>query len=322
MFIAKKSFFFILAFLLLAACTSSAPVTPTPSGATPSITPQTPTDVPLAATTQPPPEPTPKPPTQVRFAVIGDYGQAGPDLQAVAELVTGWNPDILLTVGDNNYPDGAAETIDANIGQYFHEYIGNYIGAYGAGSAANRFFPTLGNHDWDSEGGQPYRDYFTLPGNEYYYEFSWGPVHFFALDSDSRQPDGIGRSTVQGQWLQAGLAASTAPWQVVYFHVAPYSSGTQGDYPPLQWPFAEWGADLVIAGHDHVYERLEIDGLTYITNGLGGGQRYFFEATRAGSIVRYREAHGALFVLATADRLQIEFINVHGDVIDAFQILP
>ena len=243
--------------ILLANCTF--PPAQPPTNAAPTVQPIQPTTPPPTTTAAPPTPtaiPSPTPITSVRFAVIGDYGQAGPDLAAVAHLVIGWGPDLILTVGDNNYPDGSAETIDENVGQYFHAYIGDYQGAYGVGSETNRFFPTLGNHDWNTANGTPYLDYFTLPGNERYYQFSWGPVDFFALDSDSRNPDGIGRSSVQGQWLQSALAASDAAWQVVYFHVTPYSSGTHGDYPPLQWPFKAWGADLVIAGHDHVYERL------------------------------------------------------------------
>ena len=60
----------------------------------------------------------------VRFAVIGDYGIAGQPEADVAALVQSWNPDIVITTGDNNYPNGEASTIDANIGQYYHQFIG------------------------------------------------------------------------------------------------------------------------------------------------------------------------------------------------------
>ena len=63
-------------------------------------------------------------------------------------MVDRWGVDAIVTVGDNNYPDGAAATIDANIGQYYHAYIAPYQGTYGAGAEMNRFFPALGNHDW------------------------------------------------------------------------------------------------------------------------------------------------------------------------------
>ncbi|PYV85585.1 MAG: alkaline phosphatase, partial [Acidobacteria bacterium] len=59
--------------------------------------------------------------TTVRFAVIGDYGTAGQNELDVSSLVKSWNPDFIITVGDNNYPDGWASTIDRNIGQYYHD---------------------------------------------------------------------------------------------------------------------------------------------------------------------------------------------------------
>ena len=54
--------------------------------------------------------------TPFRFAIIGDYGEDGPDEAAVAAMVAGWNPDWVVTTGDNNYPSGSALTIDPNIG--------------------------------------------------------------------------------------------------------------------------------------------------------------------------------------------------------------
>ncbi|MCP4420802.1 MAG: alkaline phosphatase, partial [Chloroflexi bacterium] len=116
----------------------------------------------------------------VTLAVIGDFGDAGQPEKDVATLVNSWNVDYVITVGDNNYPDGAASTIDNNIGQYYQQYIGNYSGSYGVGSVENRFFSTLGNHDWRTETLQPYLDYFTLPNNERYYDVELDPVHLFA----------------------------------------------------------------------------------------------------------------------------------------------
>jgi hypothetical protein len=147
----------------------------------------------------------------IRFAAIGDYGKDGQAEANVANLVKSWNPDFIITTGDNNYPLGAAETIDQNIGQYYHEFISPYVGSYDAGAGSNRFFPSLGNHDWETGNTLPYEDYFTLPGNERYYDFVWGPVHFFVLDSDSREPDGILSTSIQAAWLQTQLANSTSP---------------------------------------------------------------------------------------------------------------
>jgi hypothetical protein len=207
-----KRFFMLccLAFLLTA-CAATPAVFPTLPPPTATVVPVSPTPVVLSAT----PEPsamleaslTPRP-LEVRFAVIGDFGMDNQAEADVSALIHGWAPDIVITVGDDNYPSGAADTLDANVGKYFHDFIFPYTGAYGTGADVNRFFPTLGNHDWITDGAQPYFDYFTLPGNERYYDFVWGPVHFFALDSDDRELDGVGRTSVQAAWLQAGVVAA------------------------------------------------------------------------------------------------------------------
>jgi VCBS repeat-containing protein len=264
------------------------------------------------------------------FAVIGDYGDAGPNEAAVADLVKSWSPDMVVTVGDNNYDVGSAATIDANIGQYYQEFIGNYTGSYGAGSPTNRFFPTLGNHDWGTANAQPYLDYFDLPGdgytnssgNERYYDFVEGPVHFFMLDSDSQEPDGITAQSVQAQWLQTQLAASTSLYQVVLLHHAPYSSGSHGSNTTLQWPFQLWGADVVLAGHDHTYERIDVNGLPYIVNGLGGRSLYGFGTPVAGSQVSYSDNYGAMLVSADTTSMVLKFYSVAsgGTEIDSMTI--
>jgi hypothetical protein len=255
-----------------------------------------------------------------RFAVIGDYGLAGKPESDVADLIKSWDPEFIITTGDNNYRVGSPETIDENIGQYFHEFIYPYKGEYGKGADINRFFPSLGNHDWTRNGPKPYLDYFELPGNERYYEFVWGPVHFFAIDSDSREPDGVNRKSVQGQWLKERLMTSSATWKIVYMHHPPYSSAHHGSVDWMQWPFKKWGATAVITGHDHVYERLIIEGFPYFVNGLGGGPIYNFGEPIPGSEVRFRDDYGAMLVEATSQQITFQFITRKNQVIDTFKI--
>lgn len=269
------------------------------------------------------PNPSPSPSTiPVRFAVIGDFGTGDQAEAGVANLVKGWSPEFIITTGDNNYPSGAYKTIDKNIGQFYREFIFPYTGSYGEGGEINRFFPTLGNHDWQSDSAQPYLDYFTLPGNERYYDFVWGQIHFFAVDSDGDEPDGVGKNQVQGTWLKEALANSTAIWKVVYMHHPPYSSGPHGSSEWMQWPFKEWGASVVFAGHDHTYERIEVDGLTYIVNGLGGGPIYSFEHPVPGSLLRYNDDHGAMLVETGSEGMIFYFINILGETIDIIVLPP
>ncbi len=270
-------------------------------------------------------EPVAAPGATITFAVIGDYGLAGTNELAVANRVKSWNPDFIITTGDNNYGyggsgSGSAATIDQNIGQYYHDYIYPYIGSYGAGAATNKFFPTLGNHDWYTTDAIPYKNYFVLPNNERYYDFVKGPVHFFAVSSDrDYEPDGTSSTSTQGRWLQGKLAASTSCWKVVFTHHAPYSSGSShGSSTWMQWPFQSWGAHVVLAGHEHNYERIIRNGFPYMVNGLGGDSRYPFGTPITGSVVRYNAKYGAQRVTASDNSITYEFIAADGTVADTY----
>lgn len=247
---------------------------------------------------------------KVRFAAFGDYGSNDSNEARVTRLVKSWNPDFIITLGDNNYDGGGADTIDANIGKYYHGYIGNYMGKYGVGSKTNRFFPSLGNHDWESEGAKPYLNYFTLPNNERYYDFTWGALHFFCIDSDPHEPHGISKNSRQGKWLKSALASSSSKFKLVYFHHSPYSSGKHGSHSELQWPFKNWGADVILSGHDHSYERLNKNGTHYIIVGTGGRSLHSIGSRIQGSKVRYDQNYGALLGTLDGDVLTLEFYSL------------
>ena len=257
-----------------------------------------------------------------RFVIIGDYGSSTAGEDNVATLVARLKPDFVITTGDNNYPLGAAETIDENIGRYFHAFIAPYRGRYGRGARENLFFPSLGNHDWYTPGAQPYLDYFSLPNNERYYQVVRGNVQLFALDSDFNEPDGITRDSKQAHWLEALLGASEVPWRVVFFHHPPYSSGVKhGPTVEMRWPFAEWGASIVYAGHDHTYERLAVDGVPYVVNGVGGNDDlYTLGDPVPESLVQHTFVHGVVLVTATATDFVSRFLDARGDELDVLRL--
>jgi hypothetical protein len=258
------------------------------------------------------------PAQSLTLAVIGDFGQAGLPAEQVAQLVKSWSPDAVLSVGDNNYPAGSAETIDENIGQYYAEFIGNYQGAYGSGASQNRFFTALGNHDIQNN-STALLDYLTLPGNERYYAVNFGAVDLFFLNSNLGEVDGWTADSAQAMWLKSALLASTAAWQIVLFHHPPFASGEKELAPWMEWQFATGGVDLVLNGHHHVYERLEVGGLTYVVNGLGGGAIYnFAETAHPNSLVRYNSNWGALRLTVDEYQLMGAFITRDGTVIDQF----
>ena len=299
----------------------------------------------------------------VKFAAIGDYGgfteNGGAGELAVANMVKSWDTDtsfFIITLGDNNYYPTveADQTIDRNIGQFYHNYIYPYNQAgFSPGyspnpQTVNRFFPAMGNHDHYGNPVYSYYLYFrftninlgnsvSYPGGIRYYDFRKGNVHFFCLNSGVdpadhsgynfySEPDGIDSNSVQGQWLKTRLAQSDAKWKIVYFHHPPYFSiyGYPTDsYKAMRYPFKRWGANVVLCGHLHTYEKLYIDGMTYITNGLGGdsdGLDSLYQPAVPGSLVRYSANFGALKGAAYADSLVFRFINIDGQVVDYSRI--
>jgi len=271
----------------------------------------------------------------VRVAVIGDFGAAtlgAPHINneaAVADLVKSWDTpneslDAIITVGDNNYPTGSSADIETNIGQFYGEYIQGHPNFMGGN---NRFFPSIGNHDYGQHNcnlpGNPYpfTNYFNLPGNELYYDFVIGNAHFFVVDSDCHQTDGVSAWSTQADWLETQMTNSPHKWKIVYFHHAPYSSTPAGNSGYLQWDFKDWGATAIICGHYHLYERLQVDGLTYFVNGIGGNSLHNFTNTLPYSQVRYNEKHGAMLITFEGNEANFKATNIDHEVIDDYTIV-
>lgn len=270
------------------------------------------------------------------FAVIGDNGTHNEAEKKVAELVKGWQPEFIVDLGDAYYASAGGSTTDKydlSEGAYFCAFLKNVTttgtACPGGEADRNRFFPTLGNHDYSAAGLDLYLAYFDLPGagftntsgNERYYDFTWGPIHFFSLNSNSKEPDGVTSDSKQARWLKAALATSKSPWNIVFFHHPPYTSGiTHGPDTTMRWPFKEWGAQVVLNGHEHLYERILHDGVVYFVNGLGGNSRYDFGQPIEGSVARVNDDWGAQKVTATDKKITFEFYTVDGKLRDAFML--
>ena len=299
---------------------TSTETAPTATTTTPAPSPTTPAEDPLIVPT----------PAVLRLAVIGDYGSNSPDEAAVAAGVAALLPDAVVTTGDNVYD--TTDGHDERIGQYYQAFLWPYTGAYGSGSPAgvNQFWPCVGNHDWDATIEDWYA-YFTLPGNERYYTVDLGVdpatgaplVTFFCVSTDGREPDGNTATSVQAAWLQQALAASTATWQIVGFHHPAFSSALHGSSPRSQWPFAAWGADLVLSGHDHVYERTVRDGLVYVTEGRGGASSYALRNRLPLSQAAIDQTYGMTELAIQEDgALLLTAWSVDGVIVDRVRLLP
>lgn len=265
------------------------------------------------------------------LAIVGDHGVTGGGADAVGDLVTGWAPDLVLGVGDAFYASAlddrdvvGTDRYDRVVGARFCAFLDGAAPGpncpLGDRSAGTRFLGAAGNHDHDDGPLAAYLAYFTFPGDELVFDVGLGPLHVWVLDSTAMVRSDAEASR-QAAWLEAGLRGSDAAFDVVLVHHPPHSSSTvHGSTAATRLPFGAWGADLVLAGHDHTYERVELDGVTYVVNGLGGTPRYAIGVPVPGSVVRFADDWGALRLVVDADRLTGEFVTIDGRIVDRFEI--
>lgn len=268
------------------------------------------------------------------IAVVGDIGKVNQAEADVAQLVASWSPHSVLALGDDIYSAAATSypgtaRYDYSVGRYYCAFLKDASSGQfcptGGTATENRFWSALGNHDYDDGGPNNlpgnYLAYFSFPSNERYFSVRIGPVDVFVIDSQGALLSASDMSA-QRAWLQSAVLASSAPWQVVIFHHPAYSSGSShGSSTAMRWPFATWGVDLVMSGHDHNYERVVPgDGVTYIVNGIGGAGPSTFSTPIPGSTVRYNGDFGAMKLLATDSQLVGKFISLNGTERDTFTL--
>jgi hypothetical protein len=244
-------------------------------------------------------------PDPVRFLVFGDSGGGNGDQHALRDKMYEFPYSLILHTGDLAYDSGT-------LGQYEETVFGVYEGLF----RNLPFFPAAGNHDYRTDDGAPFRSVFALPADngEKWYSFDWGPVHFVALDTESDY-------ATQARWLDRDLAATRLPWKIVYMHRPPYSSGHHGSDTNLRKKLApvleKHGVQLVLAGHDHDYERIKPQrGVHYMVTGGGGkgtrevGRSTFTEFSAEVIHFVYGEIIGDKLVLHAIDASGQEFDSV------------
>jgi acid phosphatase type 7 len=195
----------------------------------------------------------------IRFMAFGDSGGGGADQRALAEQMYGFPYNLIIHTGDIAYDSGT-------IGEFEDTVFKMYAPLF----RHLPFFPASGNHEYRTLKGAPFRAVFSLPGGnaEKWYSYDWGRIHFAALDTEADY-------ATQARWLDADLAATALPWKIVYFHKPPYSSGEHGSDISLRNALTpvlvKHRVQLVLAGHDHDYERMHPQqGVAYIVTGGGG----------------------------------------------------
>jgi hypothetical protein len=268
-----------------------------------------------------PPAPTTTPPAATPAVLVGVGDIAGCDYtqdSATAALVNA-TPGTVFTLGDNAYPNGAAA-----------DYANCYQPTWG--SVKDRTRPVVGNHEYvSSSTAVPYFTYFGAAAGEAgkgWYSYDVGTDwHVVVLNSNCAYVGGCGAGSLQEQWLRADLAASTRPCTVAMWHHPRFSSGEHGndkeDLTTAFWAalYAD-GAELVLNGHDHDYERFAPQnpsavadptyGIRQFVVGTGGQALRPFGTTRANSEVRSIAAYGVLKLSLNSGGYDWAFLPVPG----------
>lgn len=236
---------------------------------------------------------------KIRIAAFGDCGKNSSyqsnTLTAYRNYLANNNleaADAWLLLGDNAYENGT----DA-------EFTSNFFNSYGNTILKNhKLYPIPGNHDYANSADKqashnvPYFSIFTLPanaecggvasGNERYYSYDIGNIHFLALDSYGLENGGTtslyDTTGAQVTWVKKDLAANTKKWIIAYWHHPPYSMGshnsdTESRLSKIRQRFIRilerYGVDVILCGHSHDYER------SYLLNGYYGNESSFSVST-------------------------------------------
>jgi predicted phosphodiesterase len=248
-----------------------------------------------------------------RFVVFGDTRSGDAVHRAIIKRILEAAPDFALHTGDL-----------VESGRHRSEWD-RFFKIEAPLLRAVPFYPTLGNHEDYAPGsiaGQ-YLDIFHLPGNELWYAFDYGNARFICLKADATPPDFF-PGEEQLAWLEEQLASSEAPWLFVFFHVGVFTSrsediletGMRDSLVPL---FEQYEVDAVFMGHHHSYERILVNGITYIVTAGGGASLYEMGQPEPGSQAAASTHHFTL-IEVQGERLLGKAIDRRGRVIDSFEL--
>ncbi len=306
---------------------SVATASPTASPAQASSATVTPsrTTIPSASTTASPSSspartPTPTLPADPVLVGAGDVatcsGTGDEATAALLDAVVASDPGAtIFAAGDDAYESGTAA-----------EFAGCYAPSWGRHKARTR--PVVGNHDYLTAGAAGYFGYFGAAAGdpaEGYYSFDLGAWHVVVLNSNCNEVGGCKADAPQGRWLTADLAAHPAACTLALWHHPRFTSAQSG-IPPAMLPVWQSlyaaGADLVVNGHDHIYERFAPQdpvgaadparGIREIVVGTGGRSHDRLLTLRANSEARTATTYGVLKLTLHPTGYDWEFLPVAG----------
>ncbi len=239
---------------------------------------------------------------------------------ATARLVEGI-PGTVFTAGDNAYESGTAE-----------EFAKCYDPTWGRFKDRTR--PAAGNHDYETRDAADYKAYFgaaaTNDKGKTWYSYELGTWHIIVLDSNCRAVGGCDAASEQGKWLADDLAASNASCTLAIWHHPRFSSGEHGNDPtvgPFWQALYAAGADVIVNGHDHDYERFAGQnpdgvkdpgrGIREFVVGTGGAEIRGFAKVAANTELRVAFAPGVIKLTLEPGSYRWAWLPAQGTVSDA-----
>jgi alkaline phosphatase len=256
----------------------------------------------IGARSQPPSDasgsPQPEPEVLLAVADIGSCDGGADD--AVAVLASRL-PGTIALMGDLAYEDGSHQ-----------QFARCFDPAWGP--MRERLRPVLGNHELRTEGADGYFDYFGAAAGEPgrgWYSYDLGAWHVVALNSNCEFVS-CSSGSAQVSWLRQDLADHPSDCLLAYWHHPRWSSGKHGSQPQVEqfWQVvADAGADVILNGHDHTYERVLHDGVRQFIVGTGGRSLYPFEKPALPETeVRWADGYGLLWLALDADGYAWEYL--------------
>ncbi len=235
--------------------------------------------------------------------------------KSTSDLLTGVSLDAVLPLGDLQYEAGG-----------FAGFAASYGPTWGRFKAITR--PVVGNHEYGTRDAGGYFSYFGSTAGDPaqgWYSYDLGSWHLIALNSECSHVGGCGAGSAQERWLKADLAAHRTACTLAYWHEPRFSSGLHGDkadYDAFWRDLYDAGAEIVLNGHDHDYERFApqnpdrgLDlarGIREFVVGTGGAIHRHFKTVRPNSEVRDADTFGVLLLRLGPGRYQWQFVPEPG----------
>jgi acid phosphatase type 7 len=238
---------------------------------------------------------------------------------ATSNLLLHGRYDAVLTLGDNQYEDGS---------------YGKYLVSYGRswGRVKRITHPAPGNHEYETDAASGYFRYFGRaagPPGRGFYSFDIGTWHLISLDSSCSEVGGCDIGSPQQRWLRRDLTSQRASCTLAYWHHPRFSSGAHGSEDSVDGLFRTLyanGADVVLVGHDHDYERFApLDpagdpdparGIREFVVGTGGKSHHGFESRERGSQLRDATTFGVLALTLRPSGYDWRFVPAVGSFAD------